>query len=108
MPEPPRRMRIQIHLSTAIVLMFVAGGIIWANITPEEVRPGIPPTDIRGIDAYPFTGYGWPAVAWERWRYLKDDPNEATYFVRGYYLTFDIFVALAILFAVWFVSEHLI
>ncbi|HLX61449.1 MAG TPA: hypothetical protein VKX17_09225 [Planctomycetota bacterium] len=32
MPEPPRRARFQIHLSTAIVLMFVAGGLIWANV----------------------------------------------------------------------------
>src|SRR5258706_7108575 len=31
-PEPPRRKRFQIHLSTAIVMMFVAGAIIWANV----------------------------------------------------------------------------
>ncbi|HLX59657.1 MAG TPA: hypothetical protein VKX17_00105 [Planctomycetota bacterium] len=31
MPEPPRRARFQIHLSTAIVMMFVAGGLMWAN-----------------------------------------------------------------------------
>ena len=31
MPEPPRRKRFQIHLSTAIVMMFVAGALIWAN-----------------------------------------------------------------------------
>jgi len=27
MPEPPRRVRFQIHLSTAIVLMFTSGKI---------------------------------------------------------------------------------
>ena len=32
MTTPPRRARFQIHLSTAIVLMFVAGGLIWANV----------------------------------------------------------------------------
>jgi|SRR5579862_1564436 len=33
MTSPPRRARFQIHLSTAIVLMFVAGGLIWANVS---------------------------------------------------------------------------
>jgi|SRR5579862_335837 len=37
MPEPPRRARFQIHLSTAIVLMFVAGGLIWANVYERGV-----------------------------------------------------------------------
>src|SRR5438477_160602 len=32
MTEPPPRNRFQIHLSTAIVMMFVAGGLIWANV----------------------------------------------------------------------------
>ncbi|HLX60085.1 MAG TPA: hypothetical protein VKX17_02265 [Planctomycetota bacterium] len=41
MATPPRRGRFQIHLSTAIVMMFVAGGIIWANVKvrPIELRP---------------------------------------------------------------------
>src|SRR6266404_3214218 len=32
MPPPPRRARFQIHLSTPIVLMFVAGALSWANV----------------------------------------------------------------------------
>src|SRR5437868_13219387 len=32
MPTPPPRKRFQFHLSTAIVMMFVAGGLIWANV----------------------------------------------------------------------------
>ncbi len=32
MTEPPRRKRFQFHLSTAIVMMFVAGGLSWANL----------------------------------------------------------------------------
>ena len=31
-----RRKWFQIHLSTAIVLMFVAGGLIWANMETES------------------------------------------------------------------------
>ena len=33
MPNPPPRKPFQIHLSTAIVLMFVASGLMWANVT---------------------------------------------------------------------------
>jgi hypothetical protein len=35
MTEPPPRKRFQIHLSTAIVMMFVAGGMMWANCSPR-------------------------------------------------------------------------
>ena len=31
-PTTPRPKRLQIHLSTAVVLTFVAGGLIWANL----------------------------------------------------------------------------
>jgi hypothetical protein len=40
MTEPPRRKRFQIHLSTAIVLMFVAGGSIWANVHERHMAMG--------------------------------------------------------------------
>ena len=36
MPTPPPRKRFQIHLSTAIVMMFVAGALIWANVTERS------------------------------------------------------------------------
>ncbi len=36
MTNPPPRKRFQIHLSTAIVTMFVAGALIWANIIPQK------------------------------------------------------------------------
>lgn len=38
MPDSPPRHRFQIHLSTAIVLMFVAGGIIWTNVYRRHVE----------------------------------------------------------------------
>src|SRR5205085_59789 len=37
MTEPPPRKRFQIHLSTAIVMMFVAGGLIWANLPDRNL-----------------------------------------------------------------------
>ncbi|HLX60710.1 MAG TPA: hypothetical protein VKX17_05455 [Planctomycetota bacterium] len=54
---PKKRPLFQIHLSTAIVLMFAAGAMIWANAVPKKVFEG----------KNPFTGgvwqdkvYGWP------------------------------------------------
>jgi len=35
MPQSPPRKRFQVHLSTAIVLMFVTGALIWANVAPS-------------------------------------------------------------------------
>jgi len=35
-PETPRRRRFQIHLSTAILMMFVAGVLIWANVRGQK------------------------------------------------------------------------
>ncbi|MBI3831062.1 MAG: hypothetical protein HY291_16200 [Planctomycetes bacterium] len=42
-PDPaPNAMRMrrwfQLHLSTAVVLMFVAGSLIWANVPRHEIR----------------------------------------------------------------------
>lgn len=37
MSEPKPRRWFQIHLSTAVVLMFVAGALIWANVHPRPL-----------------------------------------------------------------------
>ena len=42
---------LQIHLSTAIVLMFVAGGLVYVNMQGRE------PADLYGLDVVTF---GWP------------------------------------------------
>jgi hypothetical protein len=34
--EPPRRRRLQIHLSTAVVMMITAGGMIGGNLTLQQ------------------------------------------------------------------------
>lgn len=52
----PRRNWLQIHLSTAIILMFAAGGILWAN-TRAQVR-------YKNAEfAYAINSYGWPREA---------------------------------------------
>jgi hypothetical protein len=59
----PRRAWCQIHLSTAVVLMFVAGGILYANLRLTRIE-----------EEYEYEGpkfgwaelYGWPQIVYFR------------------------------------------
>ena len=100
---PPRRKRFQIHLSTAMVMMLVAGALIWANIT---ARLGL----VEGKKGREWfvVSYGWPLGAVHRVAFWYEDNEEypPRIWVPG--VVVDIAVALAILFAVWFFCEWLI
>ena len=48
----PRLNRFQIHLSTAVVLMFVAGGMIWINALEQKENS--------------LKRYGFPRAFWEK------------------------------------------
>ena len=58
MSEHKRRL-IRIHLSTAIILMFVASGLLWANLRPT--------TEYPGHSLVKFFGPGWPRPIFETW-----------------------------------------
>ena len=47
---PKKRPLFQIHLLTAVVLMFVAGGLIWANVAPHSAT----------VRDRTFLAAGWP------------------------------------------------
>jgi hypothetical protein len=81
--------RLQLHLSTCIVLMFVAGGLVWANALKVY--------DLKTLDISSFT-QGWPLP------YFKIDyPAEDYYYPQN--LAVNLATALAILAAVAFVCE---
>ncbi|MGD0091197.1 MAG: hypothetical protein ABSE73_14870 [Planctomycetota bacterium] len=65
MSEKPKKKRpwFQYHLSTAIVLMFVAGGLMWAN-RPYGVFiwEGMDGTTIYEDPAGPADVWGWPST----------------------------------------------
>ncbi|HLX62576.1 MAG TPA: hypothetical protein VKX17_14965 [Planctomycetota bacterium] len=115
MTEQPPRKRFQIHLSTAIVLMFVAGALIWANICAfgliERFAPN-PGQDWlhfrRKIFGFPFPGVNaWQDMAQYHGRSdVPFVPNR--YSVNGLAVALDVAIFLAILFAVWFLLEWLI
>ncbi len=56
-----QRRWFQIHLSTALVLMFVAGVFLWGNSVPRHYPAG------SGEDA--FDAYGWP---WEAFYFFTN------------------------------------
>jgi len=134
MPEPPRRARFQIHLSTAIVLMFVAGGLIWANVTGRRVEKiGSGLVKYKGLDeemtesefrisqldywvGERVVERGWPFDAMQFRSFGSIDHNgnmrHSPEVLPGEWRTgpiiYNALVALAILFAVWFLCEWLI
>ena len=69
MSDKPKRRWFRFHLLTAVVTMFAAGVVIWANSRPEEeyvLRYGYPsPTEQR------ILRYGWPWTAVTRYGNLE-------------------------------------
>src|SRR5204863_6185967 len=67
MPTPPPRKRFQIHLSTAIVMMFVAGGFTWANFVPKRSYSSwINGRELNWKESWAYNTtafYGWPFSA---------------------------------------------
>ncbi|MCY3018240.1 MAG: hypothetical protein NTW87_04305 [Planctomycetota bacterium] len=97
--------RLQFHLSTAIILMFVAGGLLWANMRPFDsyiVANMLPvkPAELTLAYGFPFC-YGRDWVGW-----VKDDGSHIWDWRYGN-LVLDILVALAILLATAILCEWL-
>jgi len=68
MTDPKPRPWFRFHLSTCIVMMFVAGALVGANVTPNfplSFYPGLP---LRQQD----TKWGWPLHAYEEYVASKD------------------------------------
>src|SRR5690349_11232386 len=99
MPSPLPPKRFQIHLSTAIVLMFVAGGLIWTNVRGGIVKRV---EDTIFIDHY----YGWPFG--DLIYSTTFDNTIQTYWIDYTKIALDLGVALLLLLAVYFLCERLI
>ena len=102
MPGPPCRKRFQFHLSTAIVLIFAAGGLMWANMrnhfgTEQWVTigsDGVPRTITAGAWGWPLTVIGQRRGMW------------AT--VSFFGTAFNFVFALTVLFYFYHICEWLI
>ena len=108
MPELSRK-HFQIHLSTAIVMMFVAGVLIWANV---RVRNANWQSQAFRYARVEIVVHGWPWDAYIKFVQLKSE-NRMIHDTYGDGLNivnalFNLMVSIAILFMAWFVSESLI
>ncbi|HLX65279.1 MAG TPA: hypothetical protein VKX17_28680 [Planctomycetota bacterium] len=110
MPEPPRRWRFQIHLSTAVVMMFVAGGLIWANNTTRVLYLQVTPTQSYSTDGV----HGWPfsVVDSVRSEYIREylPEGETVALNRDYYprhiaIALNLFIGLMICCLAWYLCE---
>lgn len=104
--KPARRWRFQIHLSTAIVMMFAAGGIIWANTRDlDDVQSGM-------LDGYGITEQhcGWPFTAIEFFQWPRNpshiEERSTEWFFHKIQAAFNAVTTAAILFMVWYVCER--
>ena len=115
MQEPPRRKRFQIRLSTAIVLMFTAGALIWANVSGQKIIVRDRSTGTTEYRDFFFHRYGWPATVTTRYPDYEDVPPQTTVgevlsgrkfdYIAA---TCNIVSALAILVFIFFLCEYLI
>ena len=100
MPEPPRPKRFQIHLSTAIVMMFVAGALMWAN-APGRRYDSVPgwPFPVEKTGNGPFDEIARGVMGMPEFIYSR---------LFEISIVLDAMIGLSILFAVWFICERLI
>jgi hypothetical protein len=79
-PAAKRRRFFQIHLSTAVVLMFVAGALVWANIVAR------PSPESFGVETFWTQNgaqyYGWPLQAYVSWatKHIADPATDRVVF----------------------------
>jgi hypothetical protein len=120
MTTPPRRARFQIHLSTAIVLMFAAGGLIWANTMVRGSQFHLTQymriyyiSDDLGWPAHAFTHYFKSFSMFEFERAPEHRKTGVThvhdrfeFHPKG--IALNLFVLFTILFAAWLTCEWLI
>ena len=139
MTEPPPRkfFRFQIHLSTAIVMMFVAGALIWANVRERRVecrgsaylndtsrKNMMTEFEFRASDYNAWSGqriveHGWPFDAVDvrsdvilysaRVQLKNKDPrvDPLPTIWRTGPIIYNALIAMGILFGVWVMLERL-
>ena len=94
MPTQPPRRRFQIHLSTAIVMMFVVGVLTWIN------------THARMPYKCCVYAYGWPFTAIE-----LNEPGQYDTWLHNLFYTnmgIDLAVVIVVIVSVWYIFESLI
>src|SRR5438105_1664811 len=99
---PKKRAPFQIHLSTAVVLMFVAGMLMYLNVQPRLIDQP------RMMDPILSTTYGWPFYA-RYWLIILDSEEATLQPPNGYihwpHLLINVLIAQSILALVTLILE---
>jgi hypothetical protein len=113
MPESPRPKWLQVHLSTAVVLMFAATALLWINVREQAV---VDTEILLPSGFHPNAKYnGWPfifneyviapvkvPVGWDGKEPLVTSIESR---IIWFDATLDVFVGLILLAALWFLCE---
>ncbi len=111
MPDAPPRKRFQIHLSTAIVMMCVAGELMWVNTVEHK---GQEYSNGDGLFIRKdYAGTGWPLIyhfrrydstkwSYNPYHYSSDTRSNDLDILAAFA---DAAVALFLIFAVWFLCD---
>lgn len=105
MPTPPLPKRFQFHLSTAIVLMFVAGFVLSANMSEHKLKV----IKIGRSGWKDYFEYGWPFPllnSTQEYGIEVRYPAQGAFDIRGIILNFQ--TLLLLLFVVWLLCEWVI
>ena len=76
----------QIHLSTAILLMFVVGGLLWANLIPQRV---LWLDSLGSLNVVGQQWYGWPSTGCKGW---EEDSGVSAHYNENFIVVFPSFV----------------
>ncbi len=107
-PSPPRRFW-QIHLSTAIVMMFVAAGLLYLNLVPRErhlSKLALIPGPRYGECMPWILSHGWPAAIVDGIEMSQGTNVVVVEFTDYQSIIVNISVALAILVSVSVLCER--
>lgn len=93
---PKKRPFFQLHLSTCVVLMLVAGGLLWANLTPKYWwEPGLTyyaggVGEGGGGGGTGYRGRGWPWIIQSEMKVIDNKKKQLLRFWTSEYCPFDI------------------
>ena len=109
MSDKPRRW-LQLHLSTCIMLMFVAGSLMWANTfsfsghrTHEYLDDEA--TGQTHLEEKPIFEFGWPFIYCTNWPTFRNTDDSPVLDWHQSRLYANVLVGFAILAAAAFVCE---
>ena len=102
---PQERPWLQFHLSTAVVLMFVAAGLLWLNMRPLPIGAWIPAEPLREGAQIPW--HGWPLMTRYTVFTLSNEEMDGGYW-NWQNCAFNALCAVVILLAVGMFCEWLL